>query len=76
MLYFVDSGAECLVSVRHVTEVAFDPFGIRWYVEGESFRATVSDLCRVVRIARGAKACDDESNVWELRWLASLLTRP
>ena len=41
---FVDCGPEGLVSVWYVTEVAFDPFSIRWYVEGEGFRAAVDDL--------------------------------
>ena len=75
MSYFVESGAKGLVSVRYVTEVAFDPFGIRWYVEGERFWAAVGDLCRLVGVAGGAKAANDESYVRELCWLASLLAR-
>ena len=44
MSHFVESGAEGVVSVWYVTEVAFDPFGVRGYVEGESFRAAVNNL--------------------------------
>ena len=55
MLYvkenFVDSGPKGLVSVWYVTEVAFDPFSIGWYVEGEGFGAAVNDLCGLVRVA-------------------------